>query len=72
MELFMERDECFGVILFHVEIVGGLIRPQFNKDKTIRVVSAGVKIIRDTALFGARSGLRYGSLRKNFVTRARL
>lgn len=68
----MKRDERFGVVLFHVKIVGGLIRPQFNKDKSIRVVGAGVKIIRDTAFFGARSGLRYGSLRKNCVTRARL
>lgn len=68
----MKRDERFGMILFHMEIMGGLIRPQFNKDKSIRVVSAGVKVIRDAAFFGARSGLRYGSLRKNFVTRARL
>ena len=71
MKLFMIRDKGFGVVLFHVEIMRGLIGPGFDKDQPICIVGAGVKIVRNAAFFGARRFLSIRGTIQNFLAGAR-
>ena len=66
VELLVERDEILGVLLLHVEIMGGLIDPSLNEDQTVCIVGASIKIIGNTPRFGAGCCLSFGRTSKNF------
>jgi hypothetical protein len=67
VELLVERDEVLGVLLLHVEIMGGLIDPSLNEDQTVCIVGASIKIIGNTARLSAGCRLSFGRASKDIL-----